>query len=193
MLHRNPSPRLEVPYSTLMASSSVEHVSSDTDFIEWSSSDDTASDRPGAGRNLGNFYRFCGKHVERAINTIAVRSGHKPKAAAIWSSNASLVMTHPKAQYIFPANIQAMEVESSNDTASDLSGAGRNLGKLYRASGRYVGQAVNEFAERRGHGPQAVAVRILRRYKCRTGRCNHFGKCEKIQRKDCNKLIQYTK
>lgn len=40
----------------------------------------TASDLPGPGRLLGNFYSWLGNKLENAINSIAEKRGHGPMA-----------------------------------------------------------------------------------------------------------------
>ncbi|THG97944.1 hypothetical protein EW145_g7508 [Phellinidium pouzarii] len=56
----------------------------------------------------------------------------------------------------------ACSVASSNETADDLPGAGRTLGKLYNYAGRILERQLGSIAEHLGHGPCATAVRIRR-------------------------------
>lgn len=40
----------------------------------------TTSNNVGVGRVLGNFYSFCGRRLERTVNTAAHKTGHGPTA-----------------------------------------------------------------------------------------------------------------
>ncbi|EJD03202.1 uncharacterized protein FOMMEDRAFT_156585 [Fomitiporia mediterranea MF3/22] len=51
---------------------------------------------------------------------------------------------------------------SSNDTASNLRGPGRTLGRLYSRGGRALEAVIGRAAHRSGFGPKAVASRIRR-------------------------------
>ena len=82
---------------------------------------------------------------------------------------------------------------SSNATADDLPGPGRLLGRFYHFCGKYVERAFNNLAEKNGLGPLAAAKRIRSRRHNRVDRDGYGDKYEKKQRKDCMKLIKYTK
>ena len=94
--------------------------------------------------------------------------------------------------HVFPCDVQVIELESSNDTADDLPGAGRLLGKFYQVTGQYLERAINALAKRSVHGPRVIAKRIqLRHWDHEYARAT--TQHEKEQRKDFKKLISYTK
>ena len=180
-----------------MASSGSQHPRLNTfDSSELASSNDTASDLPGPGRNLGNLYKFCGKRVERAIRTLSKLSGRdrSSRAEAIQTLNSSSPGVAPRrTQNIFPGDIVVFELQSSNDTTDNIPGAGRNLGNFYQFGGRYVEHAISALVKRRGCGPRVVSKRIQVRDWNYSGGRYHGTQYEEEQRKDCKKLIDYTK
>lgn len=101
-------------------------------------------------------------------------------------------MSFSRSRLYFPADVDVVEIESSNDTESDLPGPGRTLGKLYRLIGRHIERGVSAIAEKRGYGPLAVAERIRTRQSNNYGERYTFAIVSK-QEKDCKRLIQYTR
>ena len=116
-----------------------------------------------------------------------------PPPQSITNASGLSVMTSHDPRYIFPRNVDVVEVESSNETASDLPGPGRLLGKVYELCGKRLEHAINIIAKHTGSGPRVVAERIIGRHQ----ECLELGcydkRDEKVQRQDCKKLIRYGK
>lgn len=53
-------------------------------------------------------------------------------------------------------------IASSNETADDLPGPGRTLGKLYSFIGTKIERGLGRAAERIRYGPRATALKILK-------------------------------
>lgn len=107
-------------------------------------------------------------------------------------------MLNNKVRTAYPNDIDVLTITSSNETASDIPGPGRLLGKLYSSIGLRLETCLNSFAERRGMGPQVIACRIKNRWRDASKRDDwvrgEYTKQEtRDQRKDMKKLIQYTK
>lgn len=173
------------------------------------SSNETASDLPGPGRNLGNAYSYLGRRFERVIsNLIDKRRPESPGIAVKRPSNSlssegyaighvgAPLMAMPDIHSSLP-DIVTRSVGSTNETASDLPGPGRNLGNLYSYLGIRIENISNSIAERIGKGPNNVAEKITGsledREHCKDCEPNHnpLYKCRQL--KDCKKLIRYTK
>lgn len=99
----------------------------------------------------------------------------------------------------YPDDVDVVSIISSNATESDLPGPGRTLGRVYGYLGRHLKRALGALAERKGLGPQQVALRILNRD---TGlgdqtNCLSISKYEKkngdAQLQDFKKLLRYTR
>lgn len=103
----------------------------------------------------------------------------------------------------YPRDIDLTSITSSNITADNLPGPGRILGNIYRNLGKRLEGYLNSFAESRGSGPRAVALRIRERDSPRELRFRHIlhklpvtytrDSEEAEQRKDIKKLVQYAK
>ena len=112
-------------------------------------------------------------------------------------------MTNSNWRRFYPRDVDIIELDSSNDTESDIPGHGRLLGRLYKNLGRHVESFVNRVAVRYEAGPTVVAIRVknraeLARKRARylqdyTGHFVYVDKEEAVQRKDLKKLIGYTK
>lgn len=86
-----------------------------------------------------------------------------------------------------------MHYESTNRTESDLPGPGRLLGKLYSSLGRRLERGINAIAVRRGYGPLSAAERFRSKYGRRGDVRDETSVKGAQDRKDCKKLIRYTK
>ena len=87
-------------------------------------------------------------------------------------------------------NVWFERVRSRNETASDLPGHGRLLGKFYKFLGKKLERAAGAYAARAGLGPRAVAVR-LSRYKYLKGILVDYDYKQML--KDCKALIKYAR
>lgn len=63
----------------------------------------------------------------------------------------------------YPADIDIVEIDSSDGTDSDLPGPGRILGNIYQRLGHRLESVLSVLAQRKGEGPRAVAVRVRKR------------------------------
>ncbi len=121
------------------------------------SSNDTASDLVGPGRNLGRLYDYAGNALERRLSRI------KRGLKKIPPHELSLTSTENDAL--------SLSSFSTNFTASNLPGPGRNLGQLYDHLGRRLETSASKLAENRFHrGPdnsfrEISAQRKIGRYR----------------------------
>lgn len=109
---------------------------------------------------------------------------------------------HPEEPYVRPS-LQLVQTDSfdSNITVRNNPGPGRNLGRLYDAVGAKIEHFLNNKADRRGLGPDAVARKI---HSLRSATNRSWGECEEILavptdeeyvtlRKLCRKLLKYCR
>ena len=108
-----------------------------------SSSTETTSNNPGAGRILGNIYSATGKLLEYGLHKVTERLGYGPSAQ-------------------IRAPCSSADTIDSTETMSNNPGAGRNLGNFYSIVGKRLNNGMSMVAVRLGYGPRATAVRIHR-------------------------------
>lgn len=119
------------------------------DDSDWTSgtvsTNSTASNLPGPGRNLDRLYQYAGRKLERAIFQVARRAGYEgPYAEDLMSL----------------AEYESSEF-SENATTSNMPGAGRTVDRFYQFAGRKLETALNKAAHEMGYGPNAIEGRIL--------------------------------
>ncbi|KLO08133.1 hypothetical protein SCHPADRAFT_621500 [Schizopora paradoxa] len=106
------------------------------------SSNDTASNIAGPGRNLGRFYDFAGKALERRLRSIT-RKLEKINTAS-----------YEPSQGLTENDALSLSSYSTNFTRSNLPGPGRNLGQLYEFLGSRLEMRASKVAEKRfNRGP----------------------------------------
>lgn len=94
--------------------------------------------------------------------------------------------------------ISYVSIESSNETASDLPGAGRTLGNVYSKLGRKLeGALVLAVRSNQGKGPSEIARKIMQlRSEVNILQGLHSGDrlpgLFKKLKKDCRALLEYT-
>lgn len=81
-------------------------------------------------------------------------------------------------------------ITSSNETASDIVGPGRMLGRLYSFLGHRVEIGIGNAAERLGYGPRMTAMKIRKLYEDKT--LSAEARCRAI-RKKCERLERYLR
>ena len=69
-------------------------------------------------------------------------------------------MPTPDIRRYYPNDVEVLSIASSNMTEDDRPGPGRILGNVYSKLGRRLEGFIGLFAERRGSGPCALALRI---------------------------------
>ncbi|KAI5121785.1 hypothetical protein M0805_009777 [Coniferiporia weirii] len=133
------------------------------------SSDATASDLPGPGRLLGRLYSSLGKGLEGRIGSLADRINRGRRGSAVEAPDIALTVQSTRrgpsstASHSNSANWRAVfsfSTVSSDETATNLPGPGRLLGKLYSKGGRILENRLNKIANEAGRGPDACAARI---------------------------------
>lgn len=87
-------------------------------------------------------------------------------------------------------NYELCSAVSSNETADNLPGPGRNLGNLYISAGRKLENGFEMTAVRMGRGPNAIAVKIQMILEDKSLRSS--ARRKKIKRK-CKSLARYIK
>ena len=162
----------------------------DADTISIESSNVTGSDLPGAGRTLGNVYSILGRRLESALNRSRAQNTH-PSTPNVGTSGLDPHSGHP-------GNVAVVSVESSNVTESDLPGLGRTLGNVYNRLGKQLESAFNQFANWKGLGPGAIALRVEKRsqkilLRQLESKASYTAREGANQRKDLRKLVRYTK
>lgn len=133
----------------------------------------TESDRPGPGRNLGNFYSYLGSKLENFIphNRHPSPQITPPRRHPVQdpgpNGNDNLNYTSqipPRAQS--PSGSESSyflcSFNSSTETNSDVPGPGRLLGKAYGFFGKKVEKRLSVAAVKLGLGPRATAMTIRR-------------------------------
>ena len=85
-----------------------------------------------------------------------------------------------------------MEVESRNETESDLPGPGRLLGKVFSSVGRLLERSLSSVAEQKGYGPKAIALEIRDKEILRADNERVEKQDLPKQSRNCAKLIRYT-
>lgn len=128
---------------------------------------------------------------------------YRPGTCSAYPLTVSRVFTPSMSSHgihpIFNNEISAIEQESTNETASDLPGAGRIVGNLYSFLGKKVERILNSIAEKRGHGPGNAAERIRSSrewcydWRSETVEWQYPSDQERQRRKDCKKLIHHTR
>ncbi|KAH8115048.1 hypothetical protein DFH11DRAFT_142738 [Phellopilus nigrolimitatus] len=94
--HRGTAIRTEMNCTTIaLASENSEppFCASDQASLISISTNATADNLPGAGRTLGLFYSFAGKHLETRLGRLAGRLGHGPRATALRIQENSGIVT----------------------------------------------------------------------------------------------------
>lgn len=81
-------------------------------------------------------------------------------------------------------------IASSNETADDLIGPGRMLGRAYGFFGRKIENALSNAAEQLGYGPRVTAVKIRRLYEDESIPASTRNK--QLRRK-CKRLGRYVR
>lgn len=111
------------------------------------STNSTASNLPGTGRNLDRLYQYAGRKLERAISKVARRAGYEG----------------PYVEHLMSlAEYESSASEfSTNATTSNMPGAGRTVDRFYQFAGRKLENALNKAAHEMGYGPNAIERRIL--------------------------------
>ncbi|KAH8115992.1 hypothetical protein DFH11DRAFT_1583436 [Phellopilus nigrolimitatus] len=158
----------------LPTSPSSVNLTEDTHSLSEPSTDATASDLVGPGRLLGRLYGHIGHGIETRLNSLAERAsrrrsrlsgeniemtptGSRPHRGS--SSTASSSSSPSSSSSIWRASFTFSTV-SSDETATNLPGAGRLLGNLYSAGGHLLESRLNRIANEAGRGPDACAARI---------------------------------
>ncbi|KLO07255.1 hypothetical protein SCHPADRAFT_945441 [Schizopora paradoxa] len=123
-----------------------------TDTHSSISTNATAPNLAGPGRNLGLLLDRGGKQVESLLNKFS--KGHRFANVATQTSQTLLIGTE-----IQPS-------VSTNATAPNLPGPGRNLGLLLDSVGNRIESLLNKYANHVGMGPASVAqeIRLLSRH-----------------------------
>lgn len=140
LLHLGPLSPLEL---TMNSSSEPQHSRRNGVPEPFSSSTETISNNPGAGRILGNIYSATGKFLENGLHKAVERLGYGPHAQ-------------------IHAPCSSAETIDSTETMSNNPGAGRNLGNFYGIVGKRLNNGMSMVAVLLGYGPRATAVRIYR-------------------------------
>ncbi|KAH8115027.1 hypothetical protein DFH11DRAFT_141170 [Phellopilus nigrolimitatus] len=113
------------------------------------STNQTASNLPGAGRTMGLLFDVAGRPIEQYANDIAARiigtQDHLTLSAVTHAASSSRTSL------------------STNATASNLPGAGRTLGLAYDRGGGVLEVLLNRLAKQLGRGPDASMERIQER------------------------------
>lgn len=81
-------------------------------------------------------------------------------------------------------------IASSNETASDIVGHGRLLGKLYTFLGHRLESGIGNAAEKLGYGPRMTAKKI--KQLCEDKTMTVDRRCRAI-RKKCDRLERYLR
>lgn len=152
-----------------------------------SSSDETADDLPGPGRVLGNVYKAVGRRLENKLNRAAERIGYIPTRVDAYYDGKEHEYTVQATENNAACELCSL-VSSSDETADDLPGPGRMLGKLYSHAGRFVVKGLSVVAERRGYGPTVTALRIRDIFEDEL-----LPKRRKFLRKSCKDLVRYMR
>lgn len=91
----------------------------------------------------------------------------------------------------------SVSAESDNETASDIPGPGRLLGKLYASVGRQLEHALSALAHSMGRGPVPTAERIrnLLEAEAENSRVSAWSAAtpNKKLEKNCKVLVKYTR
>lgn len=137
----------------------------------------TEDDRPGLGRNLGNFYNYLGRQLVNTLPRKAVKvlAGSDHRTFKSYSS------------------------DSTNITADDVVGAGRVLGNVYALLGNRLEGRLGAGSERLGYGPRASAIKVQKHRQSMAstledpGHQTSFDMDNKEVLKHCRKLLRYAK
>lgn len=85
---------------------------------------------------------------------------------------------------------EVCSLASSNETADDLPGPGRTLGKLYGFLGQRIESGLGRAAERMGYGPKVTALKIQRLQR---GEVLLSASARRKQlEKNCKRLVRYV-
>ncbi|KLO08845.1 hypothetical protein SCHPADRAFT_944117 [Schizopora paradoxa] len=158
-----------------------------TDTQSSISTNATAPNLPGPGRNLGLLFDRGGKHVESLLNKFskAHRSANETSQTSQTSQTGSEVQLSV----------------STNATAPNLPGPGRLVGLLLDGVGNRIESLLNKCANRIGMGPAHIAqeIRLLRGLRDLTIRelysmhSSQLSEREKKKlKKRCNKLLKFA-
>lgn len=111
----------------------------------------TAPNLPGPGRNVRRLTEYLGTRLEQSV---ASRFGHRgsPNFAAAPNQGSTVPL----------GRVETNSSVSTTATAPNLPGAGRTVGLLLDGLGAHMDKFVNEMGRRQGLGPQAVAREIRR-------------------------------
>lgn len=85
----------------------------------------------------------------------------------------------------------SISIVSRNDTASDIPGAGRTLGKAYALAGRKLERLLGSVAQSMGRGPAKTAERVW--LLCNRVDLEELPELKKKFNKGCKALLCYTK
>ncbi|KLO07531.1 hypothetical protein SCHPADRAFT_1001605 [Schizopora paradoxa] len=176
------------PSESVFQQSELERVESNSSI----STNATAPNLPGPGRNVGRLTRYLGNHLERVINSSAKR---------LRSFKGTIFNPELTSAYDLQRTYTNSSV-STNATASNLPGAGRTVGLVLDWLGGRLDDLMNISAHRHGLGPRAVTqeIRRLLLHSETTIVERHSGfvydltsKQEHILKKRCKRLLQYAR
>lgn len=150
-------PCLSYP-TTPVLPSSFSHFDGGSEVISISSSgtNETEDNLLGPGRNLGNAYGFLGRKLEAFAVRIAASRSLEPENDGRREETAMMV---PYSGISRP-DVEIISIISSNVTADNIPGPGRNLGNVYSSFGRKLETFINAISQSRGSGPKNVRRRI---------------------------------
>ncbi|KLO15350.1 hypothetical protein SCHPADRAFT_270515 [Schizopora paradoxa] len=162
-----------------------------SETISTVSTNATAPNLPGPGRNVGRLTAYLGTRLEQSMTLrFGRRSSLNPEVISSQDSTIQL------------GRIESNASVSTTATAPNLPGAGRTVGLLLDNLGAHMESFVNELALRQGIGPQAVAreIRRLLGHERTTIFQRHAEaslqlneKEERALKKRCKRLLKYAR
>lgn len=129
------------------------------------SSNETAADIAGPGRLLGNAYSHYGRKVERGLGRLFAavkRTNELENDSNAASLNMSNIIIYGAQQCPYSCSApcqhrnENLTKASTTETASNLIGPGRIIGKIYSYYGRRIERGMGRLADRLGFGPRAT-------------------------------------